>query len=92
MPIEVLDSTATILHGVLSLLFWGFVSGAKGGVAPKFALARAERVAHGTAKETIVAHLRQGRQLLKETRIADAMLEIEKIKFLRIKGTDLHGS
>ena len=45
-------------------------------------IAPAERVAHGTRKEEIIAHLKQGRQLLKESRIADAMLEIEKIKFL----------
>lgn len=76
------ENDEDILHGALSVVFWGFVPGAKGGVAPKFALARAERAAHGTAKETIVLHLRQCRQLLKESRIADAMLETERIKYL----------
>jgi hypothetical protein len=76
------ENVEDILHGLLSVVFWGFVSGAKGGVTPNFALARAERVAHGTRKQEIIAHLKQGRQLLEETRIADAMLETEKIKFL----------
>ena len=74
--------------GLLSVVFWGYASGVDGRVNPMFALSRSRRILCGRKNvspqkvEEVIAHLRRARELLKTSRIADALQEAQEIRFL----------
>jgi hypothetical protein len=90
-----LRSTADddLLHGLLSVVFWGFASGTDGRLHLDRAIARASAIAHGRANaapqtpETVLKLLRQVRQLVDTgttASIAAAFLTALQIKFLQM--------
>jgi hypothetical protein len=78
------------MHGLLSVVFWGFVSGSRGGVTSQRALARARAILYGRKNsppqptEEIILYLKNVRELLLASRIGDALEEAEKIKFSKM--------
>ena len=77
-----------LIHGLLSVVFWGFASGTDGRVNSMRALSRSRAILSGRKNtfpqnpEQIVEHLRKAHGLLEASRIADALRETQKIKFL----------
>ena len=84
------DDELKLMHGLLSIVFWGFVSGSRGGVTSQRALARARAILCGRKNsppqptEEIILHLKNVRELLWASRIGDALQAAEKIKFLKM--------
>jgi hypothetical protein len=87
-----LNSTSDeeLMHGLLSVVFWGFASGSKGRITSNRALARSRAFVCGRANATaqssedIIVHLIKCRDLLNTSQIADALQEAMKIKFLKM--------
>jgi hypothetical protein len=77
-----------LIHGLLSVVFWGFASGTDGRVNSMRALSRSRAILSGRKNvipqnaEQIVEYLRKTRGLLEASCIADALREAQKIKFL----------
>jgi hypothetical protein len=82
------DDEEELFHGLLSIVFWGFASGSNGRLNAPRALSRARAILVGRknsspqAADEIVSHLRRGRELLKTSKNAEALLEAEWIKFV----------
>lgn len=83
-------SAEDLMHGLVSVVFWGNASSAKGREQSRFAFERARRIPEGKNKESpqdrleIVNHLRRARALLGEKRISEALFEVMHIKHLRM--------
>ena len=79
-----------LIHGLLSVVFWGFSSGVGGRLNTPRALSRAKAIAVGTKNappqpiNEIIAHLKRSRQLLNASQITGAFLEARQIKFLQM--------
>jgi hypothetical protein len=79
-----------LIHGLLSVAFWGFSSGVDGRLNAPRALSRAKAIVFGRKnalpqpKNEIIAHIERSRELLNASQIAEALLEAEQIKFLRM--------
>jgi hypothetical protein len=77
-----------IMHGLLSAVFWGFVSGVNGRVNVGRALARSRAFILGRKNllaqepQAIIATLKQTPELLMSSRIGDALQEAQKTQFL----------
>jgi hypothetical protein len=84
------DNGEDLVHGLLSVVFWGFASGSTGRLNTARALARAEAILFGRknasaqAEADIIVHLKRSRELLRATQIAEALLEAEQIKFVQM--------
>jgi hypothetical protein len=84
------ESEYDLMHGLLSVVFWGFASGTDGRIRSSRALARAKTVVDGRTNALqqpdadIIAHLKKCRQLLKGSQIAEALREATQIKFLQM--------
>jgi hypothetical protein len=84
------EDKADLMHGLLSVVFWGFASGSDGRVNPGRALSRSKAFVMGRKKapsqapEAILSHLRNSREALHCSRIAEALLEAMKIKFVQM--------
>jgi hypothetical protein len=82
------DRDDDLLHGLLSVAFWGFASGTDGRVHSMFALAKSRAILYGKKNvppqkaEQIIEHIRKSRELLETSRIADALQEAQRIRFL----------
>jgi hypothetical protein len=76
------------MHGLLSVVFWGFASGTEGRITAERALARCSAIISGRenakpqASEEVISHLATTHDLLNKNRISDALQEGMKIKFL----------
>jgi len=79
-----------LVQGLLSVVFWGFSSGADGRLNVRRALSRARAIVFGRKnappqpENEIIAHIRRSRELLHASRIAEALLEAEQIKYLQM--------
>jgi hypothetical protein len=77
-----------LMHGLLSVVFWGFASGTNGRVHAMFALSKSRVILYGRKNvspqkaEQIIEHLRKARELLRTSRIADALQEAQEMNFL----------
>jgi Putative 8-oxoguanine DNA glycosylase OGG-like protein len=77
-----------LIHGLLSVVFWGFASGSDGRINANRALSRCRAILFGRKNsqpqslDQIIAYLRVSRRLLDASRIAAALQEVQKIKFL----------
>lgn len=77
-----------ILLGLLSTVFWGYASGLNGRFTVERALSKARQFFDGRgairpqARTEILRHLCKTRELLEVDRVADALREAMKIKFL----------
>jgi len=85
------DDEDDLLHGLLSVVFWGFASGADGRLRLNRALARAAAIAHGRRnappqpRETVVRQLRRTGELLAEPAAIEAAFSTAlEIKFLQM--------
>lgn len=82
------DRDDDLMHGLLSVVFWGFASGTDGRVHSMFALAKSRTILYGKKNvsrqkaEQIIEHLRKSREFLETSRIADALQEAKRIRFL----------
>ena len=71
-----------LVQGLLSVVFWGFSSGADGRLNVRRALSRARAIVFGRKnappqpENEIIAHIRRSRELLHASRIAEALLEL----------------
>jgi hypothetical protein len=85
---ELLNSStdSALVHGLLSVRFWGFVSGTDGGLREALAMRRTRWVVEGKAKglpqpvAEIVSHLRTARSCLADDRPAQALVAVLNIK------------
>ena len=79
-----------LIHGLLSIVFWGFASGTNGRINSKRALRRAEAIVIGRKNAPpqpdadIISHIKKCRQLLNASQIALAFREATQIKFLQM--------
>jgi hypothetical protein len=79
-----------LIHGLLSVVFWGFSSGVGGRLNTPRALSRAKAIVVGTKNappqpiNEIIAHIKRSRQLLNVFQIAGALLEAQQIKYLQM--------
>lgn len=78
-----------LLHGLLSVVFWGYTSGANGRTRLSFALERAQRILRGfrvrggaTPSIDIIVALRDAHQLLVAREPGEALKAVMRIKFL----------
>ena len=77
-----------LMHGLLSVVFWGFASGTQGRITAERALARCRAFIHGRKgamaqrSDNIISCLKAARESLNGGRISDALQECMKIKFL----------
>lgn len=77
-----------LIQGLISVLFWGFISDPKGGLRPERALSRAKCILYGRQgarpqdQPQIVGYLKRSRELLSQMHISEALLTAMKIKFL----------
>jgi hypothetical protein len=84
------DNEEDLFHALLSVVFWGFASGSNGRLNAPRALSRAKAILIGRknsapqAANEIISHLRRSRELLTTSRIAEALLEAERIKYLQM--------
>ena len=84
------EDDTDLMHGLLSVVFWGFASGSDGRVNQQRALSRGRAIVLGRnnapcqAPEVIISRLRKAREALFSSRIADALLEATQIKFLQM--------
>jgi len=84
------DDEEELFHGLLSVVFWGFASGSNGRLNAPRALSRARAILIGRKRSSpqaandIVSHLRRGRELLKASKFAEALVEVEQIKYLQM--------
>jgi hypothetical protein len=84
------ESESDLIHGLLSVVFWGFASGTNGRINSKRALRRAEQIVVGRknaqpqSEADIISHIRKCRQLLNASQIAEALREATQIKFLQM--------
>ncbi|MET4843685.1 hypothetical protein [Bradyrhizobium japonicum] len=82
------DDPQELLHGLLSVVFWGYVSGTDGNIREARALKRTCWHLRGKANSSpqmpleIILHLENARELLEEAQIGDALIEVMRIKFL----------
>jgi hypothetical protein len=82
------DNAQALLHGLLSVVFWGYVSGTDGRIHVERALKRARWHLDGKINspqqqpEEIVSHLKNARELLETVKVGDALIEVTRIKFL----------
>ncbi|HUI21581.1 MAG TPA: hypothetical protein VLZ74_11135 [Methylocella sp.] len=78
----------TLVHGLLSAVFWGFASGVKSRVTSGRALARSEMILRGHSHsrpqnvEQILVQLRKTNEYLRQEKVGDALREARKVKFL----------
>lgn len=79
---------AELLHGLASVVFWGFASGANGRVNLQRALAHARMLSEGNARvgaqtpAEIVRLLRSARATIDEGDLGAALLECMKLRFI----------
>jgi hypothetical protein len=84
------DDEDDLLHGLLSVVFWGFASGADRRLRLNRALARAKAIAHGRQnappqpREAVIRLLRRTRELLDAGPVEAAFLAALDIKFLQM--------
>ena len=84
------DNEEDLFHGLLSVVFWGFASRSNGQLNAPRALSRAKAILIGRknsapqAANEIISHLRRSRELLTTSRIAEALLEAKRIKYLQM--------
>ena len=84
------ENKEDLIHGLLSVVFWGFSSGVDGRLNPRRALSRAKAIVLGRKnaspqpKNEIIVHIERSRELLNASQIAEALLEAEQIKFLQM--------
>ena len=84
------ENDEDLIHGVLSVVLWGFASGTGGRLYLPRALSRARAIVDGRknappqAENEIIAHIKRSRELLHLSQIAEALLEAEEIKFLKM--------
>ena len=77
-----------VLHGLLSVVFWGYVSGTDGKIRKGYALARTSWLSHGKKgferqdQAEQLAHLISARSLLEKDRLGEALIEVMRIKHL----------
>ena len=89
-PDMIFGKDKDLFHGLLSVVFWGFASGSNGRLNTPRALSRAKAILIGRKKsapqaaDEIISHLRRSRDLLTTSRIAEALLEVERIKYLQM--------
>jgi hypothetical protein len=82
------DKDEDLMHGLLSVVFWGFASGTQERITAERALARCSALINGRqnakpqSSEEIISHLERVRDLLDGSRISNALQEAMKIKFL----------
>lgn len=82
------DDPQQLLHGLLSVVFWGYVSGTDGNIHEARALKRTWWHLRGRANSSpqmpqdIIFHLKNARALLEKAQIGDALIEVMRIKFL----------
>jgi hypothetical protein len=78
----------SLIHGLLSVVFWGFASGVNGRVNAERALAKSKAIVLGRKNAAaqdigeILEHLREVSKAVKTRRIYDALLATQRIKFL----------
>jgi hypothetical protein len=82
------DNAQALLHGLLSVVFWGYVSGTDGRIHSERALKRTRWHLDGKinsspqqTKEIIVC-LKNARALLEKGKVDDALIEVIRIKFI----------
>jgi hypothetical protein len=69
------ESEYNLIHGLLSVVFWGFASGTDGRIRSNRALSRAKAIVFGRKNAPpqdatdVIAHLKSSRQLLNASRI-----------------------
>jgi hypothetical protein len=84
------DKDEDLMHGLLSVVFWGFASGTQGRITAERALSKCRAIINGRqnakpqASEEIISHLGRARELLNGSHISDALLEAMKIKFVKM--------
>jgi hypothetical protein len=82
------EDEESLILGLLSVVFWGYVSGADGRINANRALSKCRVILFGRKNaqaqraEEIVAHLRRSRDLLRSSQISDALREAQEVKFL----------
>jgi hypothetical protein len=82
------DNAQALLHGLLSIVFWGYVSGTDGRIHVERALKRARWHLDGKINSPpqrpaeIISHLKNARELLETANVGDALIEVTRIKFL----------
>jgi len=82
------ENAQELLHGLLSVVFWGYVSGTDGRVHVTRALKRARWHVVGKINsypqqpEEVISYLRNARALLEKAKVGDALIEVTRIKFL----------
>lgn len=82
------DDPQMLLHGLLSVVFWGYVSGTDGKIHMERALTRARWHLGGKKnsppqeQEEIIFYLRNARRLLETAKVGEALTEVTRIKFL----------
>jgi hypothetical protein len=79
-----------LIHGLLSVVFWGFSSGVGGRLNTPRALSRAKAIVFGRKNSSaqpeneIIEHIKRSRDLINVSQIAEALLEAEQIKCLQM--------
>jgi hypothetical protein len=82
------DNAQALLHGLLSVVFWGYVSGTDRRIHAERALKRTRWHLDGKINsppqqtEEIIFKLKSARALLEKEKVSDALLEVIRIKFL----------
>jgi hypothetical protein len=84
------ENEEDLIHGLLSVVFWGFSSGVDGRLNTPRALSRARAIVFGRKNAPpqsageIIVHIKHSRELLNASKIAEALLEAEQIKYLQM--------
>jgi hypothetical protein len=84
------DNDEKLIHGLLSVVFWGFASGSDGRLRVNRALSRAGAIIEGRtnslpqATDEVIFHLKRSRELLKVSKNAEALLEAVQEKCLQM--------
>lgn len=82
------DNAQDLLHGLLSVVFWGYVSGTDGNIREERALKRTCWHLNGRINsppqlpQEIIFHLRNARAALEKAQVGDALIEVTRVKFL----------
>lgn len=77
-----------IMHGLLSTVFWGYVSGTNGRITVNRALSKSRMLLDGRGSivaqdpDEVISHLRSARELVLKRRLARALNEVRRIRFL----------
>lgn len=84
------ESEYDLIHGLLSIVFWGFASGSDGRINRARALAKAKEIINGRANALkqphpdVIAQLKKCRRFLNASQSAEALREATQIKFLQM--------